>query len=348
VNGVPQLIDFISGRNVADPDWAKLADLAGATLTIGILADRALARETEIPGPIRDLFIEVRERSRRRNDSIRAQFSELLDCLNAIGIEPIPMKGLARLLGSPAGDCRLLSDIDIMVPADRRDDCAAAMRRLGYVETEQEDGLAPVVFARSSDVGSVDLHTRLKPRYLNVGYPELARLSSPAKVGSGTSLMPSPTCQALILIAHDQLHDADYWRGLVDVRHLLDLREIADEGVDWASLASFFPAGSCRRALEIALLTASSFGGADVPRVYCGGAGAKLQVGRRRLQARFPFLQPLLTLLTIAGDPPPVSRHTEKTAGWSATLQRRWSTYLRPGNPGKSGARVVREAVDVR
>jgi hypothetical protein len=160
--------------------------------------------------------------------------------------------------------------------------------------------------------------------------------------------MPSPTCQALMLIAHDQLHDADYWRGLVDIRHLLDLREIAQEGVDWPRLADLFPAGSCRRALEVGLLTGSSFAGAEIPAAHSGGRWARLQIGRRRFQARFPALQPLLTLLTIAADPPPVSRSQAKKTSWRGTLQRRWSTYLRPGNPGKSGAKSVREAVDVR
>ena len=151
-----------------------------------------------------------------------------------------------------------------------------------------------------------------------------------------------------MLIAHDQLHDADYWRGLVDVRHLLDLREIAAEGVDWPMLSTVFSGGSRRRALDVGLLTASSFAGADIPEAYRGGRWAKLQVWRRRLQARVPALQPLLTLLTIAADPPPVSRSARKGGNWRGTLRRRWSTYLRPGNPGKSGAKSVREAVDVR
>jgi hypothetical protein len=339
-----QLIAFLSGENVEISDWPRLVEAAGETLTIGILADRALAREGELSlQSIHDLLTEVRERARARNARIREQFAELLAPLNEIGVEPIPMKGLARLLGSTTNECRLLSDIDIMVPADRRDACAEVMSRLGYVPTEEPDARAPVVFGRGSDVGSVDLHTRLRPFYLDLGYEELARLCRGTQLASGTVLMPSPTGEALMLIAHDQLHDADYWRGLVDVRHLLDLEEIIDEGIDWPALAAVFPTGSCRRAMEVALLTVRELVGADVPPVYRGGAWAGLQVRRRRLQARLPALQHVLTLLTIAADPPRLSGPPTGQAvdgRWRGTLHRRFATYLRGSNPGKTSLGV--------
>lgn len=335
-----QLIQFLSGEPVTVSDWPKLIQTAGETLTIGILADRALAREGELAfaQPIHDLLVEVRRRAEARNRRIRDQFAELLGPLNEIGVEPIPMKGLARLLGSATSACRLLSDIDIMVPAERRGECAAVMTRLGYVRSEEPDERAPVVFARGRDVGSVDLHTRLKPYYLHLGFDELARLCRPARVASGTVLMPSTTAEAVMLIAHDQLHDADYWRGLVDVRHLLDLGEIVGEGVNWPALASIFPAGSSRRGMEVGLLTAQAFVGAEIPPAYRGGAWTRVQVGRRRLQARFPALQHLLTLLTIAADPPKLSGPPTGAAAdkrWRGTLHRRFATYLRPNNPGK-------------
>ena len=219
-----QLIAFLSGGEVADPDWPKLVRAAGETLTIGLLADRVLAGGWRVPQAIHDLLAEVRDRAIQRNARIRAQFAELLGPLNDIGVEPIPMKGLARLLCSERNACRLLSDIDIMAPAGRRDDCVSIMRALGYAAAEEEDERAPVVLSRSRDVGSVDLHTRLNPFYLGLGYDDLARLAERRSVDGGAARMPSPTCEALMLIAHDQLHDADYWRGLVDVRHLLDLR----------------------------------------------------------------------------------------------------------------------------
>lgn len=336
-----QLIAFLSGEDVEISDWPRLVEAAGETLTIGTLAERALARggELNLPQPIDDLLTEVRERARTRNTRIRAQFAELLGALHGIGVEPIAMKGLARLLGSTTNECRLLSDIDIMVPADRRTDCADVMMRLGHEPTEEPDERAPIVFGRGSDVGSVDLHTRLKPFYLHLGYDEIARLCRPTPLASGTVLMPSPTGEALMLIAHDQLHDADYWRGLVDVRHLLDLKDIIDEGIDWPTIAALFPPGSCRRAMEVALLTARELVGAEIPPEHRGGGWVALQVRRRRIQARFPALQHVLTLLTIAADPPQLSgRPTGKAAEerWRGTLHRRFATYLRGSNPGKS------------
>jgi hypothetical protein len=339
VNDATQLIAFLSGGEVADPEWPKLVQAAGETLTIGLLADRALGGEWELPDAIHDLLTEVRDRARTRNARIRDQFAELLAVLNRVGVEPIPMKGLARLLGSRSSDSRLLSDIDILIPEDRRDECAAAIASLGYAGVEEGDERAPMVFSRSSDVGSVDLHSRVRPYYLRLSYEDLAPLCSEADTAAGRVRMPSPTCQALMLIAHDQLHDGDYWRGLVDVRHLLDLREIIGEGVDWAQLRAFFPPGSCRRALQAGLLSVRSLAGAEVPAAECGGAWARLQLSRSRVQSRFPALRPALTLLAIAADPPMAagSGSPEHRPGETPRqrLGRRLASYLRPTNPGK-------------
>jgi hypothetical protein len=338
---VEQLIAFLVTDKIDDPDWPELVEAAGNTLTIGILADRVLERadDLDMPAPIKELLADIRGRARQRNARIREQFSELVGVLNAMGVEPIAMKGLARLLSPSSCECRLLSDIDILVPAERQDDCAAAMRDLGYVALDQPAESPQSVFARAQDVGSVDLHTELKPNYLQCAYEQVAPFCRPTKVAGGTVLLPSPTCQAMMLIAHDQLHDADYWRGLVDVRHLLDLHELVGEGVDWPLLIDLFPTGVPRRALELGLLTARSFVGSDIPTGCCGASWTRIQLERRRLQARLPFLQQLLTLLTIAADPPQVWRTAQVEGrpkpGWRATLYRRLTTYLRPNNPGK-------------
>ena len=96
------------------------------------------------------------------------------------------------------------------------------------------------MFGRACDVGTIDLHSSLKPDYIGLGYDSVAPLCAPATLGGGTLLLPNGTCQLLLMIIHDQLNDRDYWRGLIDIRHLIDTYWLVLEGVDWTLLADLF------------------------------------------------------------------------------------------------------------
>ena len=337
------LVECLIGKVRIPRDWRALVALASETLTIGSLADALLSSPaiTEAPGNIRDLLVDIRERARQRNGRLKEQFLELLPALNAIGIEPIVMRGMARLLEDPGEESRLLSDIDLLVPADRLEECARALFDLGYgqVRTSEEKGV-PSVFGRSRDVGMLDVHTHLQPLYLKLGYDQLAADCVSVELGTGRALMPSPTCQLLFTIVHDQLHDGDYWRGLVDMRHLVDIQRIAPKGVNWTALDGFFPAGSPKNALHVQLRTARALMKIEVPDEYCGGAWSAVQELRRRVQVRAAPLRPVLTLLTLVADPPPRSntmfgRSAPRTESAGETARRRLDHYFRGANPGK-------------
>jgi hypothetical protein len=181
----------------------------------------------------------------------------------------------------------------------------------------------------------IDLHTAVGREYLELGFDRISPHCRRVELAGGNALLPSPTCQLMLNIVHDQFNDADYWRGLIDVRHLMDLPPLASEGLDWNALANFFPPGCCRNALHVQLLTARSLLGVEVPEEHCGGTWARLQLARRRLQARRVFLMPLLTLLTAVIDPAPKSRAATHVASRWRRLGRTLKRYLRPMNSGK-------------
>jgi len=333
------LIACLSGDVRDAHDWRTVAALASETLTVGSLADAVLSSPIagRIPEEVRDLLLDVQSRARARNVRLKSQLLELTPALNSLGVEPILMRGVARLLSSPREESRLLSDIDLLVPGDRIKNCTNALRELGYeLFRDPEDDRVPTVFYRTIDVGMVDLHAQLQPVYLRLDYDRLAGECRSIELPSGRALMPSPTCQMLCTIVHDQLHDGDYWRGLLDVRHFVDMHRIAGEGVDWRKLASFFPAGSPRNALFVQLRSARSLMQIDVPGEYSGGVWSTVQQLRRRIQVRLGFLQPLLTLLTIVLDPPPRSTPPAgRTETARETARRRFAHYFRPANAGK-------------
>lgn len=307
------LLACLVGDPPPDTDWERVIAAANRALVTGTMAERLRQRGAwdALPAEVRAFLSAILERARQRNARLDAQLAEALSALNQVGIVPLLIKGAAIRFtpGAGAGAGRLLSDLDLMIPAEAMPRAVGCLRALGYrfyVEDPAEHRLA--VLFREEDVGMLDLHSCMKaPRPL-VDAEAIARDAAPFAIEGGRALLPSPTSQALMLVVHDQLQDRDYWRGLVDLRHLLDLDGLArtPEGMDWPALAAWFPPGYPSRALQTALLTAHRLIGTPVPAPLVSGWRPRLQLARRRLQARRPGLRLPLTLLALALDPPPL------------------------------------------
>jgi hypothetical protein len=335
------LLLVLTGQPPRTCSWTSLIELAAETLTIGKFAQSALLPTfpRALPIDVHDLLVDVLQRARERNRRLITQLSELLRPLNCISVKPIVMRGAARILDCSEEGSRLLSDIDLLVPPERLRACVQAMCGMGYRRLSNSDeNLFPVVLGRPTDVGAVDVHSRLRPVQCDIGYHEVVSNCREIELSGGKLLIPSATMQLLFNIVHDQLHDGDYWRGLMDVRHLSEFPALVAAGVDWAALSAFFPRGSARNALQVQLRTARRFLNVDIPETQCGGLWAQLQVSRRRLQLDHPRLFTPFTILTRAVDPPPRSRNYpgpgfRKRPG--VTLRRPMSRMLRQPGPGK-------------
>lgn len=326
-----------------------MLQLASDTMIIGTLASRIVGSDPDLdlPEGVEALLVEVRDRTRERNVRLMRQLGETVAALNMVGVEPIVMKGMARLLSNSEESGRIFSDIDLLVPESRRNDCIAALACLGYSTTSPDRGHPRAcVLARSSDVGTVDLHTVLQPYYLHLTFDKIAELCRRSELESGHLLLPDPTGQLLMTIVHDQLHDGDYWRGFIDTRHILDIGELTQQHIDWDLLTSFFSTRLASNALHVHLLTAQRLLGIDLPKEHCGGIWAALQLGRRKLQLQLPILMPFLTFMTFAADPPPlpprrlVPRHL---ISWIWGKMRR---SLRPVSYGKAGLQAAADERD--
>lgn len=349
---IETLLACIAGDFGAHTDWDSLLVAANRTLVTGTIAERARGdgHWDRLPSDVQAFLAAIYERTTRRTARLDAQLAEALECLNRHDIVPILMKGAAIRHTPAAGGSpgRMLSDLDLMMPAHALPRAAECLRVIGYRDYVGGSlGGAPIVLFREDDVGMLDLHSRLTAPVPRVEARDIQRHCVPIRIGASEVLLPSPTAQALILIAHDQLQDRDYWRGLTDLRHLLDLDQLArtSEGIDWAALVAWFPPGYPRRALQTPLITAHGLLGTPVPPDLLRGWRPRLQYKRRLLQARRPYLRIPLTLLSLALDPPSLEiwgRERIQRRGGSARrrdmaaiLGSGWRRFSRRANPGK-------------
>jgi len=113
-------------------------------------------------------------------------------------------------------------------------------------------------------------------------------------------LIPSSTYQALMLIIHDEFQDSGYWLGNIDMRHLVQLRDLAvSRCIDWEMLADLTPSKLARNALETQLVMLSSLLGVDVPSRMRARFIPRLQCRRRLAQARYPLLRQALLPIAL-------------------------------------------------
>lgn len=280
-------------------DWMGVIDLANRTLTTPTLIDCLERFPDAIPNDVGQYLQEIFQRNLTRNGRLASQLSEAVWALNTQGIAPVLMKGsafLAEARGRDAGR-RLISDLDILVSPEEKRDALNCLFEAGYrVDYETPDD-APRWHAdlqRPDDVGMIDLQEG--PPGHAFFYRTLGNLKQHCHFdvsGETSAYIPDPTFHALLLIIHDQFQDSDYWTGRIDLRHLLDLRDLAGsrDGIDWQRLASLAPSKLARNALETQLTMLHSLLGVDVPPAMRNRLTPKLQTWRRRLQSRLPILR---------------------------------------------------------
>jgi hypothetical protein len=302
-----ELCECFRGAVPKHADWMSLIGLANQTLTTPALMEFATRCKDKVP---EDVYLYIREmfdRNMARNDRLAMQLAEIVAAINDRGVTPILLKGAATLAiaARPQRGLKLMSDLDIMVLPDQIEETMNALHAIGYrvhIESEQGAGKWYVDLKRSGDVGMVDLHRELPgPALLYRQAGSVQEHCKAVQIGRGTAYIPSATYQALILTIHDQFQDYDYWTGSIDVRHLIDLRNLAtsSEGIDWERLASLTPSKLARNALETQLVALFSLLGVDVPTPMRTRFIPCVQHWRRVAQARLPLLRQALLALAV-------------------------------------------------
>lgn len=230
------LCNCLRGLPPVEVEWTSVIGLADQTLTTPALIDFVDQFASVLPEDACTYIRQIYRRNVLRNERLAGQLEEAVIAMNGQGVTPVLLKGAATLATAPVErrGVRLMSDLDIMVMPDEAEGAVTALRAIGYQIHERslpDSQRWYVELNRPRDVGTIDLQRAAPgPAHL-YGGPGLAlNHCAPALLGRGSVYVPTPTYRALMLIIHDQFQDYGYWLGELDLRHLVELRDLNNLG----------------------------------------------------------------------------------------------------------------------
>lgn len=301
------LCNCLRGLPPGDVEWTSVIGLANQTLTtpslIGFVDQFASVLPDDVCAYIRHIY----QRNVIRNNRLVVQLGEAVVAMNDRGVTPVLLKGAATLATAPdeRRGVRLMSDLDIMVMPDEAERAVAALGAVGYQVRERtppESKRWYVEMSRPQDVGTIDLQ-RAAPDSAYFGCDREHALSHcvAVRLGRGSAYVPTTTCRAFMLIIHDQFQDFGYWLGDLDLRHLLELRDLnsSSGGIDWSELTSHISGDLMKNAVETQLLALAELLGVDIPRPLRSRLIPRLQFMRQLMQARYPVTRVPFLAMTI-------------------------------------------------
>lgn len=329
------LCNCLRGLPPGDVEWTSVIGLANQTLTTPALIDFVDQFASVLPEDVCTYIRQIYRRNVLRNDRLAAQLEEAVVAMNGQGVTPVLLKGAAMLATAPdeRRGVRLMSDLDIMVMPDDAERAVAALGAIGYEihrQTPPESQRWYVELNRSRDVGTIDLQRAAPgPAYLYSGPGHALNHCVPALLGRGSVYVPTPTHRALMLIIHDQFQDYGYWLGDLDLRHLVELRDLNNsvEGLDWKELTSHVSGELMKNAVETQLLALAELLGVEIPHSMRSRLIPRLQFMRQLMQARFPATRVPFLAMTVLDLR---NYRREATTGYPQTSARRPGLWSMP------------------
>lgn len=295
-HGLSQLTQLLRGEIPARPDWDRLMHLAGSELVVPQLLGRLEAVRERLPEEVLSYLAETRRRSILRNARLRETLSDALRALNAIGLEPVLLKGAALWATEAGPGERLIRDIDLFVRPEDMQAAVDCLTQAGFaiLADERETCVHDVVvLGRESDAGSIDLHQHAPALQSRSGVDDLFLHTRRVRLPDGHARVLTPEAQLFVMAIHDQIHDAKFWRGGYNLRHLLDIAVISRSGVDWDGLERMCRSRTEHIALGALLHAARTIAQADVPARMLK-AWPRLHFYRQHAQFDWPWLTTIM------------------------------------------------------
>lgn len=211
-------------------DWEEVARLS-SRLGVGPALFSCLARHGLEPFLDRQAWAWLRYAhalNLGRNRDLLNQAGRVCRALNAHGVRPVFIKGLAHLACGlyPDQGARVMGDIDLLVPGDRVPDCVAALKAQGYALglPQRGEGMVGRHFPKLVHPGhaaAVEVHRWAVPAN-TLSASRVLEQARPLDLGGAQAGRPSLAHSMMINIIHAQKTGAEGFAGRPEPRALLD------------------------------------------------------------------------------------------------------------------------------
>jgi hypothetical protein len=257
------------------------------------------------PSQARDALEEIHLINAERNRALAGQVESVSRTLNRAGIEPVWLKGAARLIeGSRWSTMRVVSDLDLWFPAPLLEHAMQALRAEGYEETADD----PVVYLnhhhfhplwRTGEPAMVEVHRGMvdvRRAQVLTGERMLGNARFFAWRGVRVGV-PSMADQILNIVSQDDVHVNLH--GLIKARRPLEFARLCQEhGVERSIQLvrdAYRDSGEAEVVEQYFALASVLFG---LPGDFPARAAVQeflLRVNRFLFHVRFPRLETLWT-----------------------------------------------------
>jgi hypothetical protein len=265
LHGHPDRIDSVLRAAVEHPvDWNSLLRLADDHGVPSLLFQNLSRSDDLVPAQILATLRQRYERNVHKSLFLARELIRVLDCLDALGVEAIPYKGVA-LSETYYGDLALRQpgDIDLFV---RRNDVArikTAICALGFKphvsvpESAEGNYIASgyeYSFDSSAGLGLVELQWALQPRFYAVDFDMAGIFERAVTVPVAGRMVktPSPDDLLLVLSIHAAKHE---WIRLLWLCDIAQILRTAD--LNWTRIQHHAQEIGVERILHITLLLAN-------------------------------------------------------------------------------------------
>lgn len=230
-------------------DWDRLIEASSHQLVAPALAWR-LRDDARVPKATGEFLEAVLFLNADRNAQIRNGVISLGRALNDSGMVPLLLKGSGLLLGEvyPHPGMRFIGDIDLLLEADQLHRAREILMGSGYRPIAEGDyphlHQMPMLIHETSGIG-VELHRLPITQSLATlaPVPDLIDRAQLLHINGSAFRLPAPTDRIALAIAHGQIKDHAYARGVPALRALLDVAVHArrfEAAIEWQELAARF------------------------------------------------------------------------------------------------------------
>ena len=289
-------------------DWEFLIRLSAGELVSPALYLNLLGHPQFqlIPEDVRDFLEATTLLNRQRNEKMTAQAIEAFRLLNAEGIRPLFLKGVANLLGNLYEDpaARISADIDFYVEESRAADAIRLLKAHGYTEPpdpwfydrqliEDSHHFPPLIHL--DHIASIEVHRHATSQRVPpiITDAEMVESSRVYPVENSVFLMPSREMRIMHNIIHTQLQDRSYSDKTIRLRQLYDFVLLCNESpadVDWRDIQDRFARFNLQEALTTYVLSAEILLGFQRPPGIEYTSDTMRWFNTAKRQIRWPFL----------------------------------------------------------